>query len=152
MVHEGNFCMEHVKNLCSACYLPVEVAAAKLHFQSKHPCPLMGIHIHDKTIHATSEPCSVEREVPCSAQKLLEVGDRIGQLIEEFDLNPLEVRDGDSRKKRFQVSAGTLERKPTCTRKSDLHRNMLTQQLPLNATAGKIGIKGDPEYLELRHE
>src|SRR5260370_38622288 len=116
MLQHRNPCPEHVKHLCSACYLPVEVSAAKLHFQSKHPCPLMGIHIHDKTIHATSEPCSVEREVPCSAQKLLEVGDRIGQLIEEFDLNPLEVRDGESRKKRFHVSAGTLERKPTGAR------------------------------------
>ena len=101
----------------------------------------MGIHCHDKTIHATSEPCSVEPEVSCSPHKLLEVGDRIGQLIEEFDLKPLEVRDGDSRKKRFQVSAGTLEPKPTETRGCDDWR---TQQLPLNVTAGKMGVKEDP--------
>src|SRR5258707_2914261 len=100
-------CPEHVKNLCCACYLPVEVFAAKRHFQSKYPCPLMRIHHHDKIFHGKSERAIVEPEVSCSAHKLLEIWNRIGQLIEELDLKPLEERDGDSRKKRFQVSAGT---------------------------------------------
>src|SRR5258708_34311203 len=152
MLQHRNSCPEHVKNLCCASYLPVEVFAAKQHFQSKHPCLLMRIHQHDKTIHGKSERAIVEPEVFCIAHKLLEVWDRIGQLIEELDLKPLEVGDCDSRKKHFQVSAGTLGHKPTETRKCDVYREWRTQQLHLNVTAGILGIKGDPEYLELRHD
>ncbi len=144
MLQHRNSCPEHVKNLCCACYLPVEVFSAKRHFQSEHLCPVMRIHPHDEKFHGKYERAIVEPEVSCSAHKLLEVWDRIGQLIEELDLKPLKERDGDSRKKRFQVSASSLEGKPTETRKCDAHRGWRTQQLPLNVTAGKMGIKGDP--------
>src|SRR5713226_3345774 len=103
MLQHRKSCPERVKNLCCACYPPVEVSAGKRHFQSTHPCSLMWIHYQDKIIHSKSERGSVESEVSCSAHKLLEVWDRIGQLIEETDLKTLEKRDGDSRKKCFQV-------------------------------------------------
>src|SRR5258708_24459086 len=104
----------------------------------------MGIHQHSNIIHSKPERGSVEPEVSCSAHKLLEVGDRIGQLVEEKYLKLLEERDGDSRKERFQVSTGTVERKPTETRKCDAHRDWRTQQLPLTVTAGKMGVREDP--------
>src|SRR5258708_8393745 len=92
MLQHRNSCPEHVQHLRCARYLPVEVSAAKLHFQSKHACPLMGIHCHDKPIHATSGPCSVEPEVSSSPLKLLWVADRTGQLTHAFTLHPLLVR------------------------------------------------------------
>jgi hypothetical protein len=73
-------------------------------------------------------------------------------LVEEIDLKPLEERDGDPRKKRFQVSASTLEPKPMEVRKCNACPDWCTQQVPLNVTTGKMGVERYPEYLQLRHE
>jgi hypothetical protein len=70
-------------------------------------------------IPVDSEGGSLEPDVSCSTHKLLELWDGIAQLIKKKELEFLEERSGDPRKKRLQVSAGTLECKPAEVRKRD---------------------------------
>jgi hypothetical protein len=105
----------------------------------------MGVHHQLEMILMKSECGSLEPEVSCGAHKLLKVWNGIGQLIEEIDLKLFEKRDGDPRKKSFQVSAGTLEPKPAEVRKCDMCHDRRTQQLSLDVAAGIVGGKGDPE-------
>ena len=94
-----------------------------------------------------SERERVEPKVPRGAHKLLQVWDRIGQLVEEIDLELLEEGNGDLGKKRLQVSAGTLKPEPAEVRKCDARRDWRTQQLPLDITAGEMRVEKDPENL-----
>ena len=97
-------------------------------------------------VQTESDRDSVEPEV--SSYKLLEVRYGIGGLIEEKDLKLLQERNGDPRKKSFQVSISTLESKPAEVRECDVGQDRRTQRLALNAI---VGVKGDSKYLEMRH-
>ena len=79
-----------------------------------------------------------------SAHKPPKVWNGIDHPIKKENLELLEERKGDPRKKRFQVIASTLERKPVEVRKCDPCRDRRMQKLPLNVTAGIIGVKGYP--------
>src|SRR6266446_268859 len=152
MLYRRKNCPECMKNLCYGCYLPVEVSSAEHHVERKQRGPLTREDHYIKALFTKRESCSVDPEVPHSSHKLPEVWDGIGQLIEEVDLKLLKDGENDPRKKCFQVSAGTLEPKPTEAWKCDMCRDRRAQQLPPNITAGEMGIKCDPESLQLRHE
>ena len=106
----------------------------------------MGERAHMKMIFTESERDSLEPEISCD-HRLLEVWNGISQLIDEIDLNLLEERDGDPRKKRFQVSVSTSEPKPTEVRKCDTRHDRPMQQLSLDVTTGIVVVRSDPEYL-----
>jgi hypothetical protein len=151
MLHNREYCPECVKNLYCGYYLPVETSAAERQGQSIHPGPLMGVRHHFEPSRTESERDSVGPEVLCSAHKLLQVRNGIVYVIGEIDLELLEERDRNLRKKRFQVSTITFEPEPPEVRKCDARHDRRTQQLPLSL-AGKMGVKIDSKYLQLRHE
>ena len=105
MLHRREYCTESATNLCCGCYLPVEAAAAKRHRQSIHPSRIMGVRRHFKKMTMNSKSGSVGPENLCSAHKLLQVRNRIGQLLGEADLELLDERDHNLTKNRFQVNA-----------------------------------------------
>jgi hypothetical protein len=72
--------------------------------------------------------------------------------MKEPDLKHPEERDGDPRKKRFQVGTGTSEPKPVKVRKCDPRHNRCSQQLSLDIAAGLIAIKANRQYLQLGHK
>src|SRR6266851_3256965 len=81
--------------------------------------------------------------------KLLEMWNGDGGLVEELDLEPLEVRCRDVRKKPLQVSTDTTEHKPAKVRKRNVYRNWHMQDLSLDIVGGNMVEKANPEGLQL---
>jgi hypothetical protein len=81
----------------------------------------------------------------------MQVRNGIGRLIEKIDFELLKEREGNVRKKRFQVSTVTFEPEPSEVRKCDSRHGRHTRRLPLNMV-GKKGAKIDSKYLQLRDE
>jgi hypothetical protein len=116
-----------VKNLCCGCYLPVEVSTTQHHVQREHQRLVMGERPPIQTVVIECERGNLGPEISCTANKLLDVWNRIGQLIKEIDLKFLEDRDGDPGKKRFQVSTGASEPKPAEVWEYDVRQDPGTQ-------------------------
>ncbi len=70
-----------------------------------------------------------------------------GELIEENDLDLLEDRGVDLRKKCFQIGINAPKSQPAEVRKRDMCSDWHVQQLPHNIAAWDGGVKGDPERL-----
>jgi hypothetical protein len=83
---------------------------------------------------------------------LLKAWDGVGQLVEEIDLKLLEEREGNVRKKYFQVSASALKSKTAEVRKCDERHDWCSHQLFLNVTTGIVGVEINAKCLQLRHE
>ena len=97
--HCRNECSERIENLGRRCYLPVEVSAAYFQIKPIHPGPLVGIHPYRKTILMKREPRAAELEVLFVARELQEVRNGKCEFVEEKDLELLNERGMDSRKK-----------------------------------------------------
>jgi hypothetical protein len=110
-----------MKNLCRGRYLPVEVSAAELHGQSKHPGPLRGYAITNKCSLRKVSVKVLSRMFPAVFINGRRCCNGICQLIEKIYLKLLEERDGEPGKKGFQVSAGTFKPEPVEVRKCDAH-------------------------------
>jgi len=93
---------------------------------------------------------AVELEVLGCDQKLLEVWNIKFELVEECNMECLDKRGRDLRKKRFQVSASTAERKPTEGRQYDACYDWCMQQLPLSIMVGDRGIEVNHEFFQMR--
>ena len=117
MLHRREYRPEYVTKLCCACYQPVEARAVQRHAQIIHPSPHMGVRHHIYITLKENECCSVQSKVPYNVHKLVQEPDGTGMLFKEINFELLEERNGDLRKKRFQVSASALEPKPAEVRK-----------------------------------
>jgi len=73
------------------------------------------------------------------------------ELVKEDDLELSKMRGRDTRKKRFQVSAGTPKCKSGKVWECDLCHTRPTQHFPFDIGVGDGGVKGNGEGLNLRH-
>ena len=91
--------------------LLVEVDTAHFQVEGIHPATLVRIHPHREAFPVKREPRAAELEVLLVAQGLQEVRNEKCELVEERDLELLEERGMNPRKKCLQVSSFASERK-----------------------------------------
>jgi hypothetical protein len=80
------------------------------------------------------------------------VWDRKPELVEESYSERLEERGSHVRKKGFQESTDTPEKKRAEVRMGDMYHDRSIQQLPLDVTIWNRGLKANVELLQLGKE
>ena len=112
--HRREHWAERVGNLCHGRYLPVEVLAVDSYGKGIHlglTTGIAGIDLHTDSPPGELEIGTVEAEVLCCIHKFQEMWNGKRKLVEEYNLELLEARDGDLMNKCFQVVANTSEHK-----------------------------------------
>jgi hypothetical protein len=135
MVHRRERLAKRIGNLSQRRYLPVEVPAkdnranGMLGLTTEIDPPINGLF-------GESECGTVEPEVFCCVNKLLETWDGKCELVEEFKMKLLEARCGNPMDKCIQISANTTEPEMVKIRKCDERDDRRMRELPLCATVG----------------
>jgi len=151
MIDCRELCPESIEQFRYGLYLEVMESAANFQVKCVHPCSLMGIRCEGNELLMEHQAGAAESDVVCCSHRLQEVWNGIGGLAEEPYLEFLEPRDGEPRKKRFQVSAHASESEPTKVGKRDMGHGRHVQQLASGVGVGNRGVKADSEGLKLRH-
>jgi hypothetical protein len=130
MVHRRKHLAERVGNLCHGRYLPVEMPAEDNYADGKCPGLPMEKDHHIDSLVGESESGTVEPDVFCRVNKLLETRDGKCELVEEFKLKLLEARSGNPTDKCIQIGASTMEPEIVKVRKCDGWNDRCMRELP----------------------